>query len=118
MRIFTEAGGKCSKTVMSHLDSKQLCSLSFTIYEFGPLSLSLSLLGTLNGDQLVEFANTGTICELDLFGNEVSYYELSDEFDMPNDSHRIALIKLLIDQGFGDQITISHDIHTKHRLVR
>lgn len=66
----------------------------------------------------MEFAKTGTICELDLFGNEVSYYELSDHFDMPNDATRIALAQTLIEHGYGDQITVSHDIHTKHRLVR
>ena len=65
-----------------------------------------------------EFAATGTICELDLFGNEISYYELSDQFDMPNDATRIALIKSLIENGYEDQITVSHDIHTKNRLVR
>lgn len=66
---------------------------------------------------MLEFAATGTICELDLFGNEVSYYELSAEFDMPNDATRIAQIKALVDSGYADRITVSHDIHTKHRLV-
>lgn len=79
--------------------------------------LSLAL-GTLNDEQLLEFAKLGAICELDLFGMETSYYELSLDFDMPNDAARIKQVKLLLDEGFGDRVTISHDIHTKHRLVR
>ena len=67
---------------------------------------------------MVEFAATGTICELDLFGCEIHYYQLSDEFDMPNDANRIAQIKTLIENGFAEQITVSHDIHTKNRLVK
>ena len=66
---------------------------------------------------LLEFAKTGTICELDLFGNETSYYELSDNFDMPSDAARIQLVKDLVSEGHSDSITISHDLHTKHRLV-
>ena len=66
---------------------------------------------------MLEFAKMGAICELDLFGTEVSYYQLSDDFDMPNDATRIAEVKQLVDEGYGDMVTISHDIHTKHRLV-
>ncbi|OTF81594.1 Phosphotriesterase-like protein [Euroglyphus maynei] len=94
IRIFSEAGGIVSKTVMSHLER------------------------TLNIEQLIEFAQTGVICEFDLFGAEISYYEAADNFDMPNDATRIRMIKKLIDEGYGDHITISHDIHTKHRLMK
>ncbi|UXI14383.1 hypothetical protein NH340_JMT00326 [Sarcoptes scabiei] len=73
---------------------------------------------TLDEQQLLQFANTGTICELDLFGAEISYYEAADHFDMPNDGKRIQLIKSLIKEGFGDRITISHDLHTKHRMMK
>ncbi|CAG2122593.1 unnamed protein product, partial [Medioppia subpectinata] len=93
MRILLEAGGRADKTVMSHLDR------------------------TLNDNELLEFAEIGCFSEFDLFGSECSYYELSDAFDMPNDATRIRRLKLLIDHGFGHRITISHDIHTKHRLV-
>ncbi|CAG2165716.1 unnamed protein product [Oppiella nova] len=94
MRIFLESGGKADKTVMSHLDR------------------------TLNDEELLEFARIGCLSEFDLFGSECSYYELSDAFDMPNDATRIRRLKLLIDNGFGHRITISHDIHTKHRLMK
>lgn len=74
-------------------------------------------IGTLNATEVVEFAaQTKTICEFDLFGNEISYYQCAD-YAMPNDAARIQQIKALIENGFADQITISHDIHTKHRLV-
>lgn len=37
---------------------------------------------------------------------------------MPSDAQRIDKLKLLINHGKLDRILISHDIHTKHRLVR
>ena len=36
--------------------------------------------------------------------------------DMPSDAERIRRVKLLIENGFLSKVTISHDIHTKHRL--
>jgi hypothetical protein len=58
------------------------------------LNFKLSLItGTLNDEQLLEFAKIGSFNEFDLFGNEVSYYELSDVFDMPSgiQSHRVLI---------------------------
>jgi phosphotriesterase-related protein len=72
----------------------------------------------LDQDSLLEFAKSGVTCELDLFGIETSHYELSDAFNMPSDAHRIQMLRWLLDDGRSDQIVISHDIHTKHRLVR
>lgn len=94
MRLFLEAGGRAEKTVMCHLER--------------------SLLD--DGD-LLEFAKFGSICEFDLFGVETSYYELSDELDMPSDATRIKRLKMLVDEGVGERIVISHDIHTKQRLM-
>jgi len=37
---------------------------------------------------------------------------------MPNDAARINLLAGLIEAGFGGQITISHDICFKDKLVR
>ena len=37
---------------------------------------------------------------------------------MVSDAQRIQKIKLLIQNGYLDKILMSHDIHTKHRLVR
>lgn len=74
--------------------------------------------GTLfDDDDLLEFAKIGCYNEFDLFGIECSYYELVDSIDMPSDAIRINRLKKLIDEGYGDKIVISHDIHTKHRLV-
>ena len=36
--------------------------------------------------------------------------------DMPSDAERIRRVKLLIENGYLKNITLSHDIHTKHRL--
>ena len=36
---------------------------------------------------------------------------------MPSDAQRISVVKMLCDKGFADYIFISHDIHSKHRLV-
>ena len=95
MRLFTEAGGKASKTIMSHLD---LAMRERT-------------------DILLEFAATSkAICELDMFGNEVSYFAF-EGVDMPNDATRIKMVQALIGDGYGDRIAISQDIHLKSRLV-
>ena len=36
---------------------------------------------------------------------------------MPSDAQRIKLLSGLIQEGYGDRLLVSHDIHTKHRLV-
>ena len=59
----------------------------------------------------------GAYCEFDLFGIEVSHYQLCLDADMPSDAERIQRIKHLIEEGYEDKIVIAHDIHTKHRLV-
>lgn len=95
LRIFLEKGGRSEKTAMCHLERTLL-----------------------KEDQLLTFAEkTSCFLEFDLFGNETSYYEPSDEMDMPSDAVRIERIKALIDHGYQDRILISHDIHTKHRLM-
>ncbi|CAH0389406.1 unnamed protein product [Bemisia tabaci] len=94
IRIFLEAGGKVDKTVMSHLDR--------TLHK---------------NEDLLEFAGLKTYCQFDLFGNECSFYQLAPEQDMPSDGQRINKVMALIEEGRGDRILLSHDIHTKHRLV-
>lgn len=59
----------------------------------------------------------GVYCQLDLFGTECSYYQLFTEYDMPSDAQRMDVIVRLIKEGFEDRVLMSHDIHTKHRLV-
>ena len=56
------------------------------------------------------------VIEFDLFGQEHSYYRLSD-IDMPNDAQRLRLIRALIDHGHGDRVVISHDICYRTRLA-
>lgn len=75
-------------------------------------------LGTLVKEaDLLEFAKLGTYCQFDLFGIECSYYQLSPDCDMPSDAQRIDSVKLLKDDGKLRRLLLSHDIHTKHRLV-
>uniref|UniRef100_A0ABD2XIC5 Phosphotriesterase-related protein n=1 Tax=Trichogramma kaykai TaxID=54128 RepID=A0ABD2XIC5_9HYME len=95
MRVYLEAGGRADKAVMSHLDR------TLTRCE-----------------DLLEFAELGCYCQQDLFGLEVSYYQLHPETDMPSDAQRIDRVKLLAAEGRLDRVLISHDIHTKHRTMR
>lgn len=68
-------------------------------------------------DALLEFAKLGVYCQLDLFGVECSYYQLNSEVDMPSDAQRLDSIVRLVQEGHLDRVLMSHDIHTKHRLV-
>ncbi|CAH4032902.1 unnamed protein product [Pieris brassicae] len=94
IRLYTEAGGRVEKAVMSHLDR--------TLLEF---------------EKLFEFSQLGVYCQFDLFGVEVSHYQLNIATDMPSDAQRLNMIKRLVDQGKEDKVLMSHDIHTKHRLI-
>lgn len=67
---------------------------------------------------LLEFAKLGQYCQFDLFGTECSLYQLAMHVDMPSDAQRMDSVILLAKAGYEDRILISHDIHTKHRLVR
>ena len=64
-----------------------------------------------------KLAKSGCYLEYDLFGWEISYYPLSDEIDMINDSQRINYILKLIDLGYENKIVIAQDIFSKHRLA-
>lgn len=95
-RVFSEAGGKMKHTVMSHLERTFV-----------------------DADQLVEFAAShGCYCEHDLFGIETSHYQPGPHFSMPSDAQRLAQLARLVEEGFGDRIVVSHDIHTRHRLMK
>ncbi|XP_057331134.1 phosphotriesterase-related protein [Microplitis mediator] len=95
MRIFTEAGGDAKKAVMSHLDRTLV-----------------------KKDELLEFAKLGCYTQFDLFGTECSYYQLDETTDMPSDAQRLDRINWIKRDRGVDQILMSHDIHTKHRLVK
>lgn len=43
---------------------------------------------------------------------------MNTQFDMPSDAQRMDHIIELVGERYEDRILISHDIHTKHRLVR
>jgi phosphotriesterase-related protein len=66
--------------------------------------------------RLLRLADSGVTIEFDLFGQESSYYGLSD-IDMPNDATRLRLIRALIDKGHLDRVVISHDICYRTRLA-
>jgi len=66
--------------------------------------------------RLLRLADTGVTIEFDLFGQESSYYGLSD-IDMPNDATRLRLIRALIDHGHLYRVVISHDICYRTRLA-
>ena len=59
----------------------------------------------------------GCYCQFDLFGTENSYFQFEPSLDFPNDAERIERIHSLIQERFENKILVSHDIHTKHRLV-
>lgn len=76
-------------------------------------------LGTIHDDDiLLEFAKSGVYCQFDLFGVECSLYQLNLHFDMPSDAQRMQSVVSLVNEGYEDRVLMSHDIHTKHRLVR
>ena len=65
---------------------------------------------------LHKLAETGCYLAYDMCGEE-GYYTLSI-IDLPNDHQRVNEIMQLINQGYLNQILISQDICTKHRLRR
>lgn len=67
--------------------------------------------------QLLDFAELGCFCQLDLFGTECSWYQLNPELDMPSDAERVKMFSWMRDEGRVKQLLGSHDIHTRHRLV-
>ena len=94
LTILHEAGADISRTIMGHLDR--------TVSDFGVL---------------LELARSGCYLEYDLFGNESSFYPLSD-IDMPSDAQRMDVIKRLIGEGYGEKVVIAQDICTNHRLIK
>ena len=67
-------------------------------------------------DILREIADTGCFIEWDMIGQEQSFYYENQTIDMPNHGTRMDDMLWLIDQGYGNQILLGHDICTKHRL--
>ncbi len=92
--VLAESGADLGRTIMGHLDR--------TIADF---------------DTLMDLASSGCYLEWDLFGNESSYYPLSD-ISMPSDAQRIDVIAKTVAEGYGERIVVAHDVCSKHRLVR
>jgi phosphotriesterase-related protein len=86
-------GGDMSRLIISHIDR--------TVFD---------------DERLFRLADTGCVIELDLFGQEQSFYALNFKVDLPNDAERLRWIRRLIERGHLDQIAISHDICYKTRL--
>ncbi len=87
-------GGDPSRVIISHIDR--------TIFD---------------ETRLLRLADSGVVIEFDLFGQEQSYYPLSD-IDMPNDAVRLRLIRALIARGHLERVVISHDICYRTRMTR
>jgi len=68
-------------------------------------------------DRLFRLADAGVVIEFDLFGQESSFYALSD-IDMPNDAIRLRMIRGLIARGHLPRVVISHDICYRTRLTK
>ena len=89
------AGADMSRVIMCHMDR--------TIF---------------TQDGALEIARTGCYMEYDLFGNYVSgFYPHNPEVDLPNDAGRIAWIRWLIAEGYGDQLLVAQDICFQTVLV-
>ncbi|XP_011862315.1 PREDICTED: phosphotriesterase-related protein isoform X2 [Vollenhovia emeryi] len=95
MRIYQEAGGDASRAIMSHIDRTLI-----------------------KKEHLMEFADaTKCYIQFDLFGTECSYYQLNPSVDMLSDAQRIKRIVRLKEEEKLNRVLMSHDIHTKHRLI-
>jgi phosphotriesterase-related protein len=98
IEILGEAGADLHRVIMCHIDAR--------IREHG---------------ERCKLLKTGCVTEYDLWGWEghfPSYWTEYDYMDLPNDTQRIYEIRQLIDEGYLNQIVISHDICCKSRRVR
>ena len=95
-QILADHGADLSRVVMGHLDGR-----------------------VQDLDGLRELGALGLYLELDVFGMESSYFPVPGVTDLDglSDSQRLALVRSLIDVGLGEQVLVSHDIGTKHRLA-
>jgi len=70
-------------------------------------------------EHLLEFADaTKCYIQFDLFGSNYSFYQLNPLIDMLSDAQRVKRIAVLKKEKKLDRVLMSHDVHTKHRLVR
>lgn len=96
-RILVDAGADMSRVAFSHIDGR---------------------IRTREGR--LELAKLNCYLEYDLFGYEGHFpvFPGADPIDLPNDTTRIYELRDLMDEGYLDQLLISHDIVCKNKLVR
>ena len=95
--ILGEAGADLSRVIMCHIDARLR-----------------------EHSERRDLAKAGCVLEYDLWGWEghfPSYWTAEDFLDIPNDTQRIYEVRQLIEEGYTDQIFISHDICCKSRRV-
>ncbi len=90
IKAVVDAGGDPERTIMCHIDR--------TLWQV---------------DDMLELAATGCYLELDLFGQESSYYAPEPDTVRPNDGTRIDWLMALGEAGYGDQLLIAQDICQK-----
>ncbi|XP_067206567.1 phosphotriesterase-related protein-like isoform X2 [Linepithema humile] len=97
IRLYQEAGGDSRKAAISNIDR--------TLW---------------HEDKFMEFMDDTkhTYVQHDLFGTEHSFCRMRNKYyNILSDAQRIKRFAKLKDEGNLDRILISHDIHTKDRLV-
>lgn len=96
VEILDDAGADLSRVIMSHIDAR-----------------------IRDHSRRCKLAKTGCSIEYDLWGWEGHFpsYWTADLLDLPNDTQRVYEIRQLIDEGYLNQILISHDICVKSRRV-
>lgn len=94
IEILKEVGADLTRTVIDHIDR--------TLFD---------------SKDLYKLAESGCYLEYDLWGHEGYYPESLATIDLPNDTRRIAVIKDLMEKGYGNQILISQDIDQKFRYM-
>jgi len=98
IEILGEAGADLSRVIMCHIDAR-----------------------VRDHSERGKLLKTGCVLEYDLWGWEghfPSYWTADDFLDLPNDTQRIYEVRQLIEEGYLNQIVISHDICCKSRRVK
>ena len=72
-----------------------------------------------NRDMLRQIAETGAYLSYDLFGDHPSgFYPHNPAVHLLNDAGRVAEVSWMIEQGWTEQILISHDMAQAFRLAK
>lgn len=98
IEILGQAGADLSRVIMCHIDAR-----------------------IRDHSERCKLLQSGCVIEYDLWGWEghfPSYWTADEYLDLPNDTQRIYEVRQLIEEGYLDQIVISHDICCKTRRVR